>query len=265
MKRRLTGVLLAVVALAVVVGCGTGRTVDIPPSASTEQISRAPLTERQRAENVESFELAWETIRDNHYDVHFNGVDWDAVRDELHPAIVDANSMAEARAVITDMISRLSESHYAVIPADAFTDGLSDDLLDDPATNPADAGLPGTAGFNIAIAGSKAIVTDVSDTVAERHPSIVPGAEVAAVDGKPLEPLLAKLANESAGDLNGEVVRKMAVLDLLNGAVGSVVEVQVESIEGERQLVGIERIAPKGELVRFGNLPPFPIAFDTRV
>ncbi|MEM8875082.1 MAG: S41 family peptidase [Planctomycetota bacterium] len=273
MMRRNTGTKLSfaacglLAAMLLAPGCARVTTPSDDGSADIRP-TRAGLTERQRADNVASFDLTWETIRDNHYDANLNGVDWQAVRDELRPEVIDAESMAEARAVMQEMIGRLSESHYAIIPADSFESGLTEELLsDDPTTAPAgsgSSGLPGTVGFDIAIAGDAAIVTNVSDEVADRYPAVVPGAEIIAVNGKPLEPLLDRLYDETNGDLLGEFVRKMAVTDLLNGDRGSAVEVELESVDGQRDLVGIERTAPEGELVQFGNLPPFPMTVESR-
>ncbi len=75
------------------------------------------LTEEQRRKNVESFDVAWKTIGDNHYDPKLGGVDWQKVRDELRPPVEKANGMDAAREVMQEMLDRLGHSHVAIVPA----------------------------------------------------------------------------------------------------------------------------------------------------
>jgi hypothetical protein len=63
-----------------------------------------------------TFDTAWSRIARVHYDSTFNGVDWDAVRAELRPRAAAARTNAELRATITEMLERLGESHYGLIP-----------------------------------------------------------------------------------------------------------------------------------------------------
>ncbi|MFQ5491254.1 MAG: hypothetical protein ACE5GE_11070, partial [Phycisphaerae bacterium] len=51
--------------------------------AGVPDADHALLTVEQQALNVEAFDYVWTTIRDKHFDPQLNGVDWQAVREEL--------------------------------------------------------------------------------------------------------------------------------------------------------------------------------------
>lgn len=96
-----------------------------------------------------AFDGAWEAVRDSHWDRTFNGLDWDAVKSELRPRAAAARSKAELRGVIDEMLGRLGQSHFAVIP---------DDLL------PRERGAhdeSGGLGFDVRFAGAELLVTRV--------------------------------------------------------------------------------------------------------
>src|SRR5712675_666968 len=80
----------------------------------------AELTPDQKRLNIESFERVWTTVRDTHWDPKLGGLDWKAVHDELQPSIERAATMTEARQVMREMLSRLHESHFNIIPLDIY-------------------------------------------------------------------------------------------------------------------------------------------------
>ncbi len=95
-------------------------TVELAAEPATRQTPAAPELEASAA--LAAFDEAWETIRDTHFDQSFNGVDWDALKSELRPRAEQARSHDEVRAVISDMLARLGQSHFALIPSDALPD-----------------------------------------------------------------------------------------------------------------------------------------------
>ena len=66
---------------------------------------------------VESFENAWQTVSNSYPYEDFQGVDWQAVHDELLPKAQEARTPADLRPVLRDMLGRLTISHYGIIPA----------------------------------------------------------------------------------------------------------------------------------------------------
>ena len=85
--------------------------------ATIATLSSRPVAFAQDAEPLTTFDAAWTIVRDTHFDRTLNGVDWNAVRTELRPKAAAAKTVGELRAVLRDMLGRLGQSHFAVIPA----------------------------------------------------------------------------------------------------------------------------------------------------
>src|SRR5688500_19725895 len=107
--------------LAVLALTATGRVLSAQSAAPTpgdrsgERISPT--------EALTTFDSAWSRVRNAHYDSAMRGIDWSRVRDELRPRAERAATLGELRAVLTEMLARLGESHYGIIR------GETDDVL----------------------------------------------------------------------------------------------------------------------------------------
>ena len=63
-------------------------------------------------QGIETFEAAWKIVHDTHFDKTFNGVDWDAAREEFRPRLPRPRSPpVSSRRVISDDARRLGQSH----------------------------------------------------------------------------------------------------------------------------------------------------------
>src|SRR5688500_16391728 len=82
----------------------------------------APLSARAQTPAVVTFDSAWNIIRETHFDSTFNGVDWNRVRDELRPKAEQATNNDQLRAVLMEMVQRLKQSHFSIIPQSAAED-----------------------------------------------------------------------------------------------------------------------------------------------
>src|SRR5260370_39062662 len=80
------------------------------------------LTPEQRRLNTDSFEYVWKTVRDKHWQTKPGGLDWQVVHDELRPVIEKADSMEVARAVMNGMLGRLHQTHFNIVPGEAYSD-----------------------------------------------------------------------------------------------------------------------------------------------
>src|ERR1700722_8940480 len=81
----------------------------------------AALTPEQRQLNIQSFEYVWTTVRDKHWQSMPGGLDWQAIHDEFRPKIEAANSMDAARDVLNQMLGRLHQSHFGIVPSDLYS------------------------------------------------------------------------------------------------------------------------------------------------
>ena len=86
---------------------------------------------------LEEFDAALQILRANFVAERAARIDWDALRAELRPRAQAAQSNDEVRALIREMLDRVGQSHFALLPAAAAPD------FSDAALPAADAGLAG--------------------------------------------------------------------------------------------------------------------------
>src|ERR1700722_2462558 len=146
-------------------------------------LSADELTHSQKQLNIESFERVWKMVRDTHWDPKLGGVDWQTVHDELRPAVERAQTMTEARKAMSDMLGRLHQSHFAIIPADVYED--VDDKL---------GGGEGWTGIDVRAVNGQALVTAVDENSPAAKAAVRTGWQILQVDGKDVAPSIESIS-----------------------------------------------------------------------
>mgnify|MGYP002396427097 CR=1 FL=1 len=72
----------------------------------------------------ETFEAAWSQVGASYYDASFGGLDWDEVGARYRARLPQAETMAELRVLISEMLYQLGDSHLALIAAGSDPAGL---------------------------------------------------------------------------------------------------------------------------------------------
>src|SRR5690606_32637746 len=101
----------------------------------------------------------------------FNGVDWNALRDELRPEAERAATPDALRAVISRMLARLGDSHFAVLPQNGISSGA--DSVD----------RSGAPGFDVRPFGSSLLVTRVEAGSPAERAGLRAGDRITEIDG----------------------------------------------------------------------------------
>ncbi len=210
----------------------------------------AQLTPKQKTDNLESFELVWSTVRDRHPDPNLNGLNWHAIHDSTKPVIEKAQSMNEVRRVLTDMLSKLQSSHYAIIPGDLYKE------IDSPATESANSGIVPV------IIGDKAVVGSVDPDSPAARAGLRPGMVLDAIDGAKVDSTLRLLDNLK--DAESHRIVEQSVTRKLDGPADRPIALDVIDERGRPKHIELARTPPKGTLVRFGNLPEMRLYFESR-
>jgi carboxyl-terminal processing protease len=191
---------------------------------------------------LETFDAVWTIVRDTHFDPTFNGVDWDAARTEFRPKAAAAKTPAELRAVLHEMLGRLGQSHFSVIPASAA--GGSEEAADGNAT----------PGFDIRIVGGDVLVTTVAAGSGAATGGIRPGWKLTAIGDQRVSDLLKRL--EGTQD---ERVRNLEAWRSLQGRMrgsdGSELTLAFEDGTGTEVTRTIARWRQQGQPITVGNLP----------
>ncbi len=211
-------------------------------------VASAPesLTPLQRKQFSESFERVWTTVLERHWDPKLGGLDWQGVHDELKPRLDRAETADKARAIISEMLSRLGQSHFGILPAEVYSE--------------LHAGQKGgcAPGLDVRVIGGKALVTGVQPETSAARAGVKPGWEVVRVDGKPCEPTLQRIAERFKASTELDLMSSRAVLALLDGGVGTEAEVAFNRGGADILTLKLRREPPRGRAITFGNLPSMP-------
>lgn len=210
------------------------------------------LTPEQRQLNIDSFEQVWKTIRDKHWQVKPAGLDWQAVHDELRPAIEKADSMDAARAVMRNMIERLHQTHFGIVPGDLYADvGDQGKAQDD------------TTGLDVRVVESQVLVTSVDPGSPAQREGVRRGWQILKIAGVELAPVIAQLQESNAGSTLFELLSRRAILGRLEGAGGETVAVEFLDDTARKVTKNLGHAKPRGTLTQFGYLYPSYVWFDS--
>jgi carboxyl-terminal processing protease len=190
---------------------------------------------------LESFDAAWRIINDTYYDPDFNGVDWPEVRRELRPRVEAAATPEEARAAIREMIGRLRDSHFVLIPnGAAASDRPARDTSGDP-------------GIDVRFKDGGALVVAVTSDGPAMAAGVRPGWTIRAIDGEPLAPAFVQAS--TAGPKLAPLQAWRTTTERLRGPLGSEVHLNLIDGDGRVRDMRIPRRSEPGEPVKLGTFP----------
>ncbi|MGD8699088.1 MAG: S41 family peptidase [Gemmatimonadales bacterium] len=229
------------VAAAALAGCAKGP----------DRVQETPI-ESELA--METFETAWRIVYETHFDTTFNGVDWLALHEELRPQVDTVTTQRQLRAILEDMVGRLEQTHFAIIPQEAV-DTL-DPFQRDVSNEVGDIGL------DARLVGEQLIVTLVDEDGSAAAAGVEPGWIIVYVGDDTVSALLEEEREiKSRYNLGFRVWQRVEWR--LGGAPGEVRTVGfVDGSEAqvERDIV---LLPDASEPVKFGNLPTFFSRFDS--
>ena len=128
-----------------------------------------------RSANIDAFETVWTTVRDKHWDPQLGGLNWQAVHDELRPAVENAASMDEARAAMTKMLERLRQTHFGIVPSEVYGEMK-------PAGKESESGsVEGNPGIELRVIDGHALVTALEPASPAAAAGVQPGWEIVKV------------------------------------------------------------------------------------
>ena len=197
-----------------------------------------------------TFDSAWSRIHNTYYDTTFKGMSWTGVRDELRPRVEAARTEGEVRAVIREMLERIGDSHFALIPRQAA------DALDPDAIRSGD-GVPADAGVELRVVDGAVTVFRVTDGGPAEVAGVRPGWILTGAGGWEAAPALEALAalDNDAARRGAEMELAMGAAARLRGREGSTVAARFVDGAGAAVERAIALRPVPGEPVRFGNLP----------
>jgi len=239
-RRPVSAAALAGVAIAALVALG--------PRAAAQS---ATATDR-----VATFDAAWRLVRDTHFDPTFNGVDWDEVRRELRPRAEAAATDAELRRIVEEMLGRLGQSHFVLLPSGAVDE-------DEAGAGAASGDVSGDPGLDVRLLDRRIVVSEVRPGGPAEASGVGPGWYLDAIDGLDVGALLDRLP-ASLDPRAAGLEAWRAVTRRLRGRPGEAVRLDLEDGTGGRRTLAVTRAPEPGERVTVGSLPPFRLRFSRR-
>jgi carboxyl-terminal processing protease len=234
-----------VVALLLALAATPALAQTVPPVASaTPAAAPTPL---------DTFDAAWRLLRENYVAATAARIDWDALRAELRPRAERATSDAEVRAVVRDMLERVGQSHFAILPAPVAS------AMAGAALRPEEIG---TLGFDVRLLGQSLVVTGVDADGPAARAGVRPGWTLTRVGARSVEQALAEI-----GDVPPNVrgFRAWALgTALLRGPVTDDADLGFLDGDGKRVARLLVRASERGQPVKMGHLPTLFARVDSR-
>ena len=202
---------------------------------------------------MESFVQAWTAIRDTHWQEAPGGLDWQAIREEFEPRIAVARSGDETRSILSEMLGRLGQSHFGIIPQSVYAD--------------LDSGSGGqyTTGIDVRLLGDDVVVTEVTAGSPADAAGVRPGWVLLSLGDREVDAVIERLAEVAASrSLELGLVIATTLRQWLSGpANGTIAATFLDQNDVQVELE-LPTAPPRGTLSRFGNLPPIPVWYEDR-
>ncbi|MEE4330228.1 MAG: S41 family peptidase, partial [Wenzhouxiangella sp.] len=202
---------------------------------------------------LETFDQVWNQVRDQYFDYRRIEAEWLAAREELRPQAATATT-AELRRLLNDMLERVGESHFTVLPPTGVngpTDG------DDPESITAGVATE----LNVRLIDGALIIIAVGQANAGQ---IEPGWELTAIGDRSLTSLIAETLSieDPAARMRAQLVLEASVVDRIGfpSRDEALVLTLLDDTGAERQVTARTRNEAM-RIVRIGNLPSLPFAY----
>ena len=227
-------------------------------------LSKAMLAQESSADNadkstqtdlhVESFTQVWKSIKDAHWDREKVGEKWDAKYNELLPKVKSAKDINEVRGLMEELIGSLEQSHFGIIPSDAYS-AIEDDENGE--------GKPGFTGIVGRLGGEKLIVAKVFEGSPAEKAGVKSGWLIQKVGETTAEKILERSKKAATGPMRVDTVVGMYCDRVFKGKEGR--ELNCIFLNGkEEKTITITAIEERGNSSKFGNLPEMKIDFESK-
>ncbi len=199
------------------------------------------------------FDSAWNILRGNYVAESASHVDWEALRAELRPRAEAARSLTAVRVIIREMLARVGQSHFALLPAPVASD------LSGSSINPSEAG---SLGFDVEPLDGRLVVSRVRAGGPASGAGVKPGWIVTRVGDRDMADAVGSIDEDAA---NVRAFRAWAIASaLLHGPSGSAAHLGFLDGSDRDVSLTVVRAAEAGEPVKFGHLPTLFARFDSR-
>ena len=228
------------------------------------------VTADVKARNLASFDYVWKTIREKHWDQSLGGIDWEKVRAELRPRVENARSDEEVRQIISEMLARLHQSHFTVIPGSVYHDvevpAVGAAASDAGGANAAHADdVPsGVAGFDVRVLDGQAVVVNVESDAPAARLGVRPGWGISEINGEEIAPVIQRVSLTYSDSTLKDMMLDRSLAARLDGPIDESIEIRFRDGNDHERKLDVPRKAPRGVAAKFGYLPESNVWFENR-
>jgi carboxyl-terminal processing protease len=231
---------------------------------------------------TQTFDYVWERINSTYYDPNMGGVDWLGAGEELRPLAMTCTTSAELRPILNELINRLGESHFAIVPGEnnALANSLqSDSSADSPQGEEMIDQTSGlwTNGIDLRMVEnesgvSRATVFRLLDDSAAEISGVESGWILQSINGESVEDLISAVSgaianpqspSEEPDSLDFFVASSLNTL--VNGDLGEPVNMRLLDRNDSPQDLSISPLFREGVAVRLGHLPEVISQFSAEI
>ena len=197
---------------------------------------------------IKSFDYIWKKIKTSHWDESKVGAEWETAGAKYRDKLSQTNSVAEARAVMTELIGSLGQSHFGIIPADSY-DAMGQES----------GGGDGDLGLTLRLIEDQLAVTAVRTGSSAERAGVRPGWLVTRIENKASAELIEKLKSAVDGPTRLETLVGMVTGRRLSGAIGDKMELTFRDGQNETKDLELTFQKTPGVKAVLGNLPPIRV------
>jgi carboxyl-terminal processing protease len=216
---------------------------------------------------LESFEKVWTTVRDKHWDPSLHGLDWNGVREEFLPKAAEAETAEKLDEVLNEMLGRLGQSHFGVIPSDVYKsiEDPTSESKTDTEDSPAGVSPIGTIGASLRLVDGQVIVWRIDPEGSAANAGIRTGWILQSLDGEEIPSRLKRISEGVSSMIDPELLRRLIVDHLSDGPLGKIKPFVWLDAEGKSHESHLAFKTPSGVQSKFGNLPATHVTCDAKV
>ena len=213
-------------------------------TSTTEPAAETKQPEFDAETQLQSFDEVWQRIKDTHWDPDMVGDSWDQARDELRPKIKESRSLNEVREILGELVNRLEQSHFGIIPASAY--GM---LEEQGGAKDHDAGI------RIRRSTDGLVVTQVRPQSPAESFGVQPGWIVEKIDDRTGQEILEVAGKAAHGPMRQETIVGMIGKRLTSGPQGETIHFEFRDHQNQSRAIKLSLAATPGQPSKLGNLP----------
>jgi carboxyl-terminal processing protease len=232
---------------------------------------------------LETFRLVWQTIKDNYFDQTFSGLNWNKIRAEFEPRVLQSKSDAELHTLLQEMINRLNKSHFVIIPPEVFKEiGKAKSEFEDKAE--ASAAAPETGeteapveeeeaetpthygvGIDIRFINNQVVITQIEKDSPAAKAGLKTGYVIEQINGVSLKTFLEKFRQNTVYAKVYEKQLSGLLLSFIDGDDGGTVSLGFRDEKEQLKETEVERASLKGDFVKIlSGLPAQFLTFESK-